>query len=246
MINFVHIRNTANTGDLASCPADYFPWPDAQVFNYNKKIPDGPLIVGGGTMNNWLQSATLPRGPKIAWGIGSSIRGARHVYQPPARFDLVGVRDYDEARPELWVPCVSCMSPLFDNPPEPTRPAVRFLNADPHIRQINPVGADDLPTMYNTEPMDEIVAFLASAEIVVTDSYHGAYWSALLGRTVVVVPYSSKFYHLPWALNVSTKRGDDWHQGRPLRAQNALALCREATTVFYARVCRLLGVQAAA
>jgi len=45
--------------------------------------------------------------------------------------------------------------------------------------------------------MEEVIAFLASGEVVVTSSYHGAYWARLLGRKVALLPRGSKFWHLP-------------------------------------------------
>jgi hypothetical protein len=134
------------------------------------------------------------------------------------------------------------MSPLLDDPPEPTREAARFLNASPSIRSRYPV-AGDLPTLTNDRPLAEIVAFLASAEVVLTDSYHGVYWATLLCRRVVCVPYSSKFhgFHCPPAY--SRERGADWRDVAK-QAQvypEALALHRETTRAFAERVRAVIG-----
>ena len=52
--------------------------------------------------------------------------------------------------------------------------------------------------------MDQTIELLGSAETIITNSYHGAYWGALLGRKVIVTePWSTKFYgfkHMPYLL----------------------------------------------
>lgn len=245
MITYVHIRDPRNTGDMVSCPADYFDLGPHQILNYTDPLPDGPLIIGGGCMMNWLQmGARLPAGPRIAWGIGSSRHGEKEPWPDPQGFALLGVREWsvDRQLSGTWLPCVSCMSPLLDEPPAPTREAVRFLNASPGIRSRYPVAADSLPTMTNDQPMEAIIEFLASAEVIVTNSYHGAFWATLLGRRVVCVPYSSKFHGFLHFPAMSYRGGDDW----PQRAQEAaihmgaLRACRAATEAFAERVRRLL------
>ena len=52
-------------------------------------------------------------------------------------------------------------------------------------------------------PFEEVAGFLASGRVVVTNSYHGAYWTTLLGRpTLLWEPWCSKFlllrYPHPW------------------------------------------------
>jgi len=244
MLTYVHIRDPRNTGDMASCPAAYFDLGPHQILNYTDPLPDGPTIIGGGCMTNWLQHGPrLPAGPRIAWGIGSSRHGQTEPWPDQEGFDLLGVREWTPEREaaQTWAPCVSCMSPLLDDPPEPTREAVRFLNASPSIRSRYPVGADGLPTMTNDAPLPDVIDFLASAEVVLTDSYHGVYWATLLGRRVVCVPYSSKFYgfHCPPAY--SRERGADWRDVAKQAYPEALALHRETTRAFAERVRAVIG-----
>jgi len=42
--------------------------------------------------------------------------------------------------------------------------------------------------------LSEAIEFLASGETIITNSFHGTYWGLLLGRKVVCIPFSSKFY----------------------------------------------------
>ncbi len=247
MIYFSHIRNTGNTGDLMSGPANWFDFPDHRVVNYDEPIGDDAtaVIYGGGTMNNWLQGRQpLPNVKSIAWGIGSSRHGESEPWPDPRGFDLVGVREWTTAREAagLWVPCASCMSPLFDENYEIKRAAVLFVNASPGIRERYPVAVGGLPTMSNERPMDEIVAFLGSSETVVTDSYHGCWFAQMLGRRVVAIPYSSKFYGFKYPVAYSDNRGLDWKEKSKKTCGYPEALMESigASVLFYDRVIDLL------
>ena len=251
LIVFSHIRNTGNTGDLASCPAEYFDFPEHRVQNYDEPLGDcDTVIYGGGTMNNWLQGRPLSSATSIAWGIGSSRHGETEPWPDPHGFALVGVREWSEDREwaGLWAPCASCMSPLFDKPGPRTRQAVLFVNASPGIRDRYPIAVGGLPLMGNDRPFAEIVASLASAAVVVTDSYHGCWFAQMLGRKVVCVPYSSKFYGFKYSVQYSDNRGLDWRA----RAEEALVYpdaldeCRAASRAFYKRVLETLGRRRAA
>ena len=251
MIVFSHIRNTPNTGDLASCPAQWFDLPEHRVQNYDEPVGGAKAVIyGGGTMNNWLRGRALSSATSIAWGIGSSRHGETEPWPDPHGFALVGVREWSADREwaGLWAPCASCMSPLFDETYPVEHEAVLFVNASPSIRSRYPVAVGGLPTMDNERSMDEIVAFLGSAEVVVTDSSHGIFWGMLLGRKVVAVPYSSKFYNFRHPPAYSRDRGLDWRE----RAKEAmvypaaLAECRAASRKFYKRVMETLGERRAA
>ncbi|KAI8803327.1 hypothetical protein BJ742DRAFT_742981 [Cladochytrium replicatum] len=55
-------------------------------------------------------------------------------------------------------------------------------------------------TMLNSElDIVNVLEFLASAEVVITSSYHGLYWSTLLGKKVILTgAFSTKFDRFPW------------------------------------------------
>jgi hypothetical protein len=227
---------------LVSCAASYFDFGgDVEVLNYSQRPFGDVVIYGGGTLVNWLHGRTdLPKVPKVIWGAGSSRSGMTTPWPDPEGFDLVGIRDWSVEREAMgrYAPCASCMSPLFDRDWPVTCEAVAFVNADPSKRR--PVV--NLPTMDNTEPMERIVEFLASAEVVVTNSYHGVYWATLLGRHVVCVPYSSKFHGFRHPPTMS-RDGADWREkARTAPAYpEALASSRAATRAFHARVMEVIG-----
>jgi hypothetical protein len=229
VISFSHIRDPRNTGDMASCPAQYFDFGPHEVLNYSEKPKGSVVIYGGGTMVNWLaRKPVLPDVPKVIWGAGSSRHGETEPWPDPDGFALIGTREWtpERERAGLYAPCPSCMSPLFDLTYSVSRERVAFVNASESIRSRYPAAyKTGLPTMDNSATMTEIVAFLGSAETVVTNSYHGVYWAHLLGRKVEVHGYSSKFHRL---------------------APHTLGEARDATVRFYERVMALVGGRVAA
>lgn len=216
------------------------------------------VILGGGGLflplcwQQWVAPLFARDNSIIGWGIGhhhdnvhlapgeaggdwgASVARYRTDY-PLERFRLLGVRDWRVG--VRWVPDASCMHPAFD--------AVHRIDHDVVVYEhgvLEPIPLA-LPKLSNVgdTPFEEVAAFLASGAVVVTNSYHGAYWATLLGRpTVLWEPWCSKFlllrYPLPWA------GAADWERAAeraPVYA-NALAECRAANRSYAADVFRLL------
>lgn len=182
----------------------------------------------------------------VAWGIGESeyvdrSGGLVPPYAGPLpdyieAFDLVGLRDTGgavDSRVE-WAPCVSCMAPALDQSPEITREVVIYEH-----KRI-PVPIDGLDRMSNEGfSLESKVAFLGSADLVITNSYHGVYWATLLGRRVLAVPNMSKMYRFRHPPVIC--EADSWQRYAPLALAypEALSECRAATTAFHAKVAEL-------
>lgn len=245
MIIFSHIRNTPNTGDMASCPAQYFDFPKHRVLNYDESFPEtvDAVIYGGGTMVNWLNGRKLPNTKLIGWGMGSSRHNTTDPWPDPQGFALLGVREWMEAneRAGTYVPCVSCMHPLFDEEYEIEHEAVVFVNASDGIKSRYPVAVSGLPVMDNSRPLKEIVAFLGSAKTVITNSYHGVFWTSLLERRCICLPYSSKFYWFKYPPAYSLDGGLDWKSLDCHVQPGVLDDCRALNRAFYERVLETIG-----
>lgn len=206
-IAYVHF-DTDNTGDRMSTPWQFYgdslgDTAGGKPYHIRGIQPStcDAVIYGGGALGGLLMRGEHMRvktRKRIAWGIGRSVHGETNVASVPMPegFDLLGVREWSTPQRGTYVPCASCMSPLFNRAYPITREAVLFVNASSNIGAKYPTRVEeDLPVMNNRRSMHEIIPFLASAETVVTNSYHGAYWGALLGRKVVVASaYSSKFH----------------------------------------------------
>ncbi|TWF57156.1 polysaccharide pyruvyl transferase family protein [Neorhizobium alkalisoli] len=239
--------DSTNVGDWYCYPSRYFPFERSDfmdIYDFDETRLGIDIIVGGGglianTFNPFLDKlASLKKagGSLIAWGIGESlnVRVDGGVVLPYAStlpdylksFDLVGIRDYGtEYR---WVPCASCMLPHFDHDYAITQDVVIYEH-----KRI-PLPIDGLPRRSNGgNDIDETIKFLASAETVVTNSYHGAYWATLLQRKVVCIPNMSKLYrfrHLPVIC-----RASEWRNAMRLTVTypDALEQCRTANRKFY-------------
>lgn len=195
--------DTTNLGDLVCSPCLYFDY-DADPYDVKHPVPQADAyIFGGGEIANWMTLTPPPPGIKIAWGIGGAA--------PLTDFTLIGSRDKDS--PNYWVPCASCMSPLFDQTYPITVDIVTYTNTRNPVKE----GRNNRCTM------EEAVRFLSSGETVVTDSYHGMYWASLLGKEVVLRGIKT---NLP-----------KFHQMKDA----TLTECREANVRFDAKVRDLLS-----
>ena len=143
----------------------------------------------------------------ILWGAGhNSQNQGEYVHEKHIRipdflklYDLVGLRDFQDSDAEhaglvdAWVPCASCLHPEFDEQHEIEHEVVLYDHKDHRIPEEYKDPA--VPALTNSGiTAAEAIKFLATGETVVTTSYHGAYWGALLGRRVILSqPFSTKF-----------------------------------------------------
>lgn len=215
------------------------------------------IIVGGGGLMEFPKHrpsldfiGSLGK-PAVIWGAGTNSTQASWTMLRPrfasdySRFSLIGCRDYGyEDKDFVWVPCASCMHPIFDREHEIKRELVFFGNAGmPGYSSFVPVNLQDDAIKFNMKTsIEAVVEFLGSAETVVTSSYHGAYWAMLLGRKVIGIPTSSKFYGFKHAIPLCAI--DDWQRFAKLAVRHGEALeeCRAANLDFAARVSELLGL----
>ncbi|WP_299962086.1 hypothetical protein [uncultured Roseobacter sp.] len=197
-MNIYH-SGARNIGDRMCGPAQYL-WPDrvANVTFRHRLSAGQPAIIGGGQV--WAQTREIvekhhrtPGTTLVAWGIALPPPGNRDTEVADARagLALLGTRNHQWHRTVRFVPCASCLSPVFDDLPAPQHDVVCYLHA--RKSPLAPTETD-APTLTNdTLDAARVARFLASGDTVVTSSYHGVYWAQLLGRRVVCLPYSRKF-----------------------------------------------------
>lgn len=214
MIQSVHNLNPKNTGDIQSCPFEHFQVEGHEILKHDiyddpdKLNPDVPVIIGGGGLlqaglsrDNINTIISRHKSKVIIWGLGVNTNHAANNDSIPEEIkkaSLVGVRDYGFDGVD-YLPCVSCMNPVFDNKYDIKNEVVCFEGNKLNL---------NLPTMGcdTQQSMESIIEFLGSANTIVTSSYHGMYWGLLLGKRVIVIPNenSSKFYYFPMNLNMAT------------------------------------------
>jgi polysaccharide pyruvyl transferase WcaK-like protein len=198
------------------------------AFDYiaKNKRNDQKIIMWGAGHNNWIVNDWRKLKQNI--NINSNI------------FDLIGIRD--DGHPFHWVPCVSCMHPIFDK----RYSIVRKYGLYVHEGSKNVYGyMDRLPKnieiLDNASNFEQAIEFLAGCELVLTDSFHGAYWATLLGRKVVAFPTSSKFYDLRHSVPLCAP--EDWKRSAKLARSywTALDECRAANLDFSKKVAALIA-----
>lgn len=226
MIYFVH-RIDDNIGDLLSAPYRYYEFAKHHIIDIChleqiNKIPYGANIIvgGGGLMMPYFEpylKALLARRPAklVWWAVGErriqnlasgylSEQEAEYSIQSDwfSANDQVGFRQTSTFYP--FLPCVSCKAigsyRLSHAHAMHQHDVVFFEHRDVPLPQLG-----NYPRRNNLDSnASAVFAFLDSAPIVVTNSYHGMYWSLLLGKQVIVIPFSSGMYHHPWPVHHAT------------------------------------------
>lgn len=242
-----------NAGEMLLSPLDYFDFPTEAVklnirsnyFDY-KSLEGKFIIYGGGGLlhipsedyNNGIMEGVeiiSDLSPwLVAWGVGHNIHDSRKIEYPKSfveKFRMIGVRDMRQSLG--WVPCVSCMSKLLHHDYEIKH---KFV-ASGHGLDAYELGVPGIEHV--GVPPSEVISFIASGETLLTNSYHGAYWGALLNRKVIVFnPMSSKFYGLPKSIALATP--GTWRDARPGKNRTLLNLCRGLNKAYHKRVLKLL------
>lgn len=201
MIAFAHYKDTINLGDRMCAPYHYFKYSNIKLFDLKESIPDcDAVIYGGGAIEPLLRTSGIHHSvnalAKIAWGIGTSRRGRTTHGELVDDLDLIGVREFGREKGRsrtFYVPCVSCMATEFDTMYEERHDVVFYTHG--HKEEFPLEVPQGIPNISNREKtLEEALSFIASGRTVVTNSFHGTYWALLLGKKVVCVPFSSKFY----------------------------------------------------
>lgn len=202
-------KDTQNIGDLTCAPSLYFKELNKNSLNvgislFTKKnhLKDKVIIIGGGglllsyfatSINNLLSLAHNNK--VILWGIGfdNYIDENELIKINDNHVTRIGIRDFGHPKYD-YVPCVSCMSSLFDQYKNQTIKADYglFLHND-YSSYLNQ-ELTNLPRMYNksVKSFKEAICFLSSHNTILTNSFHGLYWSTLLGKNVIVLPWVDK------------------------------------------------------
>lgn len=223
IVNLYHCT-ADNVGDRMCGPGQHL-WPEL-----TQSLPLEPVheqvsaaIIGGGQL--FLQLSLVlasiydlnPNAKVVGWGVGLPPAGVRDekVRAATQHFSLFGTRNYDRREHLPFVPCASCLSPVFDDIPPTQHEVVFYLHRRKGQRVDLPPSA---PTLTNAmRSPREVVDFIASGETVVTSSYHGVYWAQLMGRRVICLPYNDKFQtfqYLPTMLG-----SDEWKAGMAFATQ---------------------------
>lgn len=208
----------------------------------NKSIRDEFFSKFNPLLAEYVRKLSNDTSPRIVWGAGHNgdyqkkLRGKLDYPEWLRNFDLVGVRDYDQGYE--WVPCASCMHPALREKHSIKHPVIWFEHKKQLLKSTE-FGTDPIPRFINSgDNIEETIRILGSAEVIITNSYHGAFWGTLLGKKVLVTEaWSSKFNamrHKPFFL----QRGEFWkdYVDQAPVYNSALDECVDATQAFWSKV----------
>jgi hypothetical protein len=218
----------------------------SEIWNHtqasNKNIRDEFFSKLNPLVSEYVKKLTEEKSPRIIWGAGHNggfnkkLKGRLEYPTWLRNFDLVGVRDY--AQEHEWVPCASCMHPALRENHIIKHPVIWFEHKKQLIKSTE-FGSEPIPRYVNSgDNIAETIRLLGSADVIITNSYHGAFWGTLLGRKVIVVEaWSSKFNaikHKPLFLG----KGENWKDiiNTAQVYNTALDECINVTEQFWNRV----------
>lgn len=252
-----------NIGDIYSSPLKYFDLGESEEdiwqLNHNYNPAGNNVIFGGGGLIGQMRPLVpltyvlQKKGYKLfGWGIGDHsfvCMDEQTQYIPELNvtypsyileWDLLGLRDwypplFEQYEQMSWVPCVSCMSEVFDKEYNIEHDFVMY--AHQHMRFEQVVGmhlvSEEQRLTNQSTSLEDTIEFLASGETVITNSFHGAYWATLLKRKVICFPYSSKFWGLKHKPVYSYPQAWKESFDKTKVYDDALEECREANKSFY-------------
>lgn len=243
-LTFIHFHKTDNVGDIACSPKHYFDFPAYETTGFHQRLSTGRTVVyGGGQIFNQVAKSFLTKADrvknKVIWGVGISKKHSNTIEFDlmRAQTNLISSRNKNIKGCD-FVPCASAMSPLFDQKYEIQHRAVLFSHGKKSDSLTRVKGMPEMSNLGCT--MQEAIAFMGSAEIVVTNSFHGTYWAMCLGRRVLCVPFSDKF--LGFDGNPVTANPTDWPEYLNLaeKREEILPTARIQNQKFYEK-CRQEG-----
>lgn len=180
----------------------------------NKTIRDEFFSKLNPLVKEYVDKLDSTKSPRIIWGAGHNadfqkkLKGTLEYPDWLRDFDSVGVRDYGQEYE--WTPCASCMHPALRKKYAVKNDVIWFEHKKQLIKSTE-FGKDPIPRFINSgDNVEQTIELLGSANTIITNSYHGAYWGILLKKKVIVVEaWSSKFNaikHMPFILN----KGEYW------------------------------------
>ncbi len=267
----VHAVSLDNIGDELCAPYHYFKEINQKplsILNYKhrkrnirqrfiNRVTNNQIIVGGGGLLNRgafnhqmkMFEALRHRYPNkkiVVWGVGHNSKkkeefnNIKNYNINTNSFDVIGTRDQKMSGD--YVPCVSCLHPVFDNKYNITQDIGVIFHRETLAKKEITQKFQNYPSISNNTSIKKLINFIGSTETIITDSYHGMYWSMLLSKKVVVVPNSSKFYDFKYDPVYSSFENAIEDSKKAQNYSGILEECREINHKFAEKVFDYLNV----
>jgi hypothetical protein len=212
-IHFVHHLEkryvAANLGDWICCPyyyySEYFSQYSCVLHSdwavlWHEIERDDIVIFGGGglldnsdELNRVLNRLIEKCDNVIIWGAGTHKYNEKNIFGKKTanekimyeRVALVGVRDYEHPSGLPYLPCVSCMNPAFLIPQNDVPITLNVGTIKSALE--SSFAVQGLPSFVtNAEPIGTVVRYILSSKVILVSSYHGAFWTMLMGKKAVL------------------------------------------------------------
>jgi len=265
----IHRIDKGNVGDFYCAPHLYFDQlknKQLDIFDFKSldntitnnwitKVTKNALIIGGGGLLNrgsfelqmkLFENLSQLSKKTVLWGVGhneknkSTFGNVMSYNIDTSKFGMVGVRDHSMG--EEWVPCVSCMHSIFDQKFDESRETGIIFHKKTIKNKQLLNKLEKYPSTSNTTNLEDMITFIGTSQTVVTDSYHAMYWSMLLGKKVVAVPNSSKFYDFKYLPVYSSFETFEADLNKAQSYSGVLAECREVNLKFAHKVFNYLNL----
>jgi hypothetical protein len=224
IVHFINRVDETNAGDRVASPLthylDYFS--EFQIKRHDIRYIDWDaiesadvVVLGGGGLFNYAEfinrsiNRLLTTGAAvIGWSPGFN---THHEYLTPyatpvdfERFELLAVRDFENAEGIEYLPDVTCKLPRLRDEYEIKRTFGIAHHKDypiPHL---------DFESISNDRDVDDILRFLGESSVIVSNSYHMIYWATLMGKKCLSPGgFSTKFAHFQHPPTFFTPGVDD-------------------------------------
>ncbi len=188
MLNYVkkNLSKLYNIGDALCTPDVYF----------NIQSDRSYTILGGGVWNLEEQSRKVASKNTILWAVGKSDKNlnVKNTVKDNKRFLEFTSRDLDLLEDKTkFLPCVSCLNTEIIREPKDEKILV-FTNANLEVSaKVNIKFPENYIIATNSESKESFLSKWEQCNRVITNSYHGIYWSLLSNRELLPFGYSSKF-----------------------------------------------------
>ncbi|TQI70185.1 hypothetical protein JM79_1094 [Gramella sp. Hel_I_59] len=266
----LHRVNPQNVGDFYCAPHHYFESlqnSELDIFGHREtdkskldhfvnSISRNSLIIGGGGLLNrgsfekqmkvFEQLASNDK-KVVMWGVGHNSKNSknyRKIYQynlDISKFGLAGTRDF--SAPGEYVPCVSCMHPIFNESFSSKNELGIIFHTDSLKSPSLIEKFSSIPNIPNNASLEEVISLIGSCENIITNSYHGMYWGMLLKKKVSVVPNSSKFFDFKYQPNFTTFEDSLTDYKKAQSYDGILEECKSINQIFYHKVSEYLELQ---
>lgn len=242
---YVHRADEENPGDWYSCPKHYIhkqftPVQTIDVSNPEEPVDADVVIVGGGDIiskRHWIVAIDKilekrKKAKKVLWGAGAYMGSDLIGFDLMKKFDYVGIRNvghfYD------WVPCASVLNKAFQDSPKAPKNEILIID---HFKTNLYCDLPVKRIVNKPQTFENMVDKIKAHDLIITNSYHAAFWSTILGKRVIVVGLYlmdklQTMKHKPLIIPYWDDRAIDiaW------RYPNAHDECIEATRDFYKKI----------